>query len=71
MARAPNNFKQGDVSRAIRAAKASGLDIVRVDIDPKTARISVVVRDGNVETEVNPFRGVRWPESRRRKRTCE
>jgi hypothetical protein len=53
---APANFRQRDVARAIRAAKASGLDIVRVDVDPKTAKISLIIRNDDAsETELNPF----------------
>ena len=54
--RAPSNFRQTDVARAIKAAKGSGLDIVRVDVDPKTAKISLIIRnDDSTETTVNPF----------------
>jgi hypothetical protein len=36
--RAPSNFRQQDVARAIKAARGSGLDIARVELDPKTAK---------------------------------
>jgi hypothetical protein len=68
--RAPSNFRQQDVARAIRAAKGSGLDIVRVEVDPKTAKISLIVRnDDNTESTVNPFDDapVHDPAARRRK----
>ena len=55
--RAPSNFRQRDVARAIKAAKASGLDITRVEVDPRTSKISVVMKD-SPEAEVapaNPF----------------
>lgn len=45
MGRPPSNFRQQDVARAIKAAKSSGLDIVRVEIDPKTAKITLIVKD--------------------------
>lgn len=44
MSKAPSNFRQQDVARAIKAAKGSGLDIVRVEIDPKTSKITLVVK---------------------------
>jgi hypothetical protein len=54
--RAPSNFRQQDVARAIKAVKGSGLDIVRVEVEPKTAKITLVVRnDDNTESKVNPL----------------
>jgi hypothetical protein len=54
--RAPSNFRQRDVARAIKAAKGSGLDIVRVEVDPKTAKISLIIRNDDAsETKLNPF----------------
>ena len=56
MSRAPSNFRQQDVSRAIRAAKAAGLDVVRYEVDPKTARIVVVTKGGEiVEAKESPW----------------
>src|SRR6516165_1518513 len=43
--RAPSNFRQRDVARAIKAAKASGLDITRVEVDPRTAKICLIIRN--------------------------
>jgi hypothetical protein len=68
--RAPSNFRQRDVARAIKAAKDNDLDIVRVEIDPKTAKITLVVKnDDNTESTVNPFDNapVQDPAVRRRK----
>jgi hypothetical protein len=68
--RPPSNFRQQDVARAIKAAKGSGLDIVRVDVDPKTAKISLIVRNNdNTESKINPFDHAPVPEppARRRK----
>jgi hypothetical protein len=45
LGRAPANFRQIDVSKAIKAAKQAGLDVVRVEVDPKTARISLIVKE--------------------------
>jgi hypothetical protein len=36
MARAPLNFRQGDLARALKAARAAGFD--RVEFDPATGR---------------------------------
>jgi hypothetical protein len=67
--RAPSNFRQQDVARAIKAAKGSGLDIVRVEVDPKTAKITVVVKnDDNTESKINPFDEAPVPEPTRQGR---
>ena len=56
--RAPSNFRQQDVARAIKAAKGSGLDIVRVEVDPKTAKITLVVKnDDNTGSVYAAFLG--------------
>jgi hypothetical protein len=42
MARAPSTFRQADVARAIRAARAAGAENVRIDIT-KDGKISIIV----------------------------
>jgi hypothetical protein len=67
--RAPSNFRQQDVARAIKAAKGSGLDIVRVEVDPTTAKITLVTKnDDNTETKINPFDSAPVHEPTRRTR---
>jgi hypothetical protein len=41
MARAPSTFRQQDVTRAIRAAIAAGVDIARIEV-AKDGRIVIV-----------------------------
>jgi hypothetical protein len=56
--RRPSNFRQQDVSRAVAACQGRGLEIYRVEVDPNTAKISIVVKRDSPETEVitvNPF----------------
>jgi hypothetical protein len=61
--RAPSNFRQQDVARAIKAAKGSGLDIARVEVDPRTAKITLVMKDDTTtEIETNPFDTAPLPE---------
>jgi hypothetical protein len=42
LSRRPSTFRQTDLTRALRGAKAAGVEIARVEID-KTGRIIVVV----------------------------
>jgi hypothetical protein len=44
MARAPSNFRQQDVTRAVKAVTAAGVHIVRIEID-KTGKISIITSD--------------------------
>jgi hypothetical protein len=71
--RTPATFKQSDVSRAIGAAQARGLVLSRVEIDPRTARITLVIKDGDDSTEisVNPFDDAPLPDepARRTRKT--
>ena len=45
--KATPNFRQLDVSRAIKAARVGGLDIESVVIDAAMNRITLNVKDGN------------------------
>jgi hypothetical protein len=55
--RRPSNFRQQDLTRAIKAAKNGGLDVVRIDVEPDIPRFQLVMKDGTpaTETDVNPF----------------
>jgi hypothetical protein len=54
--RAPCSFRQRDVSRAVAAVQGRGLSIAQIEIDPKTAKITMVMKDCTVmETTSNPF----------------
>ena len=41
MARAPSTFRQNDVTRAVKATKAAGVDIARIEI-AKDGRIVII-----------------------------
>jgi len=46
-------FRQSDLTRAVKAARASGLDVVRTEIDMETGRIVLVhTLEG---TSISPF----------------
>jgi hypothetical protein len=56
MARAPAIFRQQDVTRAFRAARAAGVKVARVEIDPN-GRIVIVTTD---ELELERREGNEW-----------
>jgi len=46
MSRRPATFKQADLQRALRAARAAGVEVERVEIDAATGRIIIVIARG-------------------------
>lgn len=44
MSRGPVTFRQADLTRALRAARAAGLEVAGYEIDPVTGKISVTTR---------------------------
>jgi hypothetical protein len=48
MARAPSIFRQQDVTRAFRAAKAAGVRVARVEID-RDGKIVIVTADDELD----------------------
>src|SRR5262249_44526848 len=70
--RRPSNFRQQDVARAIAAAQSRGLDIARVEVDPVTKKIVMVMKDSTVtETNINPFDTAPLPDEPGRRRRKE
>ena len=68
--RAPSNFLQRDVSRAVAAVQGRGLPIARVEVDLIAKKITMVMKDDiETETDPNPFDDapVQDPALRRRK----
>ena len=45
MARAPSTFRQQDVTKAVKAVTAAGVDIARVEID-KSGKITIIAASG-------------------------
>jgi hypothetical protein len=45
--RSRNRFRERELARAVRAAKSAGGE--RVEIDPQTGKISVIVKNGSGE----------------------
>jgi len=56
-ARTENRFRTREVTRAVKAAKAAGEHVERVEIDPTSGKITVIVSKGDgTETKItNPF----------------
>jgi hypothetical protein len=52
MARRPQTFRQGDVTRAVRATKAAGVKVARVEIT-KEGKITVVTGEPAPADECN------------------
>jgi hypothetical protein len=48
MSRAPSTFRQQDVTRAVKAVAAAGVDIARIEID-RAGRIVIIAAKGSAE----------------------
>jgi hypothetical protein len=46
MARAPSAFRQQDVTRAVKAVCAAGVNIARVEVD-KSGKITIITANGS------------------------
>jgi hypothetical protein len=55
MSRRPQTFRQRDVAAAIRAAKASGLEVARVEIDKAGKIVLVTTKGTNTEAPGNEW----------------
>jgi hypothetical protein len=47
MSRAPARFKQSDVTRALRAARAAGLEVSGYEVDPVSGRITITTSNSD------------------------
>ena len=51
MGRGPSTFKEGDLTRALRAAKKAGANVVRAEVD-RDGKIGLVLdKDGEASSE--------------------
>jgi hypothetical protein len=56
MGRSRLTVRQGDVQRVMKAAKVAGMDVSRVEVDPSTGKIVIVVKENGNETKIiNPL----------------
>jgi hypothetical protein len=68
MGRAPSNFRQQDVTRTINAAKRAGLEIARVEVDARTAKIVVIVAEHECKQDENYWNSATMAPIGKRKR---
>lgn len=51
MPRSPCNFRESDVRRVVKAARSSGIEIGRVEIDSINGRIAIFPQDSTQKNE--------------------
>jgi hypothetical protein len=50
--RGPLTFKQSDLTRAIKAAKAAGIEVTRIEIDPEGKIVVVILKPDDTSLRV-------------------
>jgi hypothetical protein len=55
MPRAPSAFKQRDLTKAVKAVVAAGVDIARVEIDNTGKIVIIALTDGGKPATVNEW----------------
>jgi hypothetical protein len=51
-------FKQSEIERAIRGARAQGFNVSRIEIEPRTGKISIVAAEPDKNDGANPWNQV-------------
>jgi hypothetical protein len=60
MSRVPSNFRQSDVTRAVKGAAATGLSVAGVKVNPQTGEIKVVFGNPTAQDPVPMQEGNEW-----------
>ena len=55
MARAPSAFRAGDITKAVKAVAAAGVDIARVEIDKAGRIVIIALTDGGKPVAANEW----------------
>ena len=55
MSRAPSTFRQQDVTRAVKAVVAAGVDIARIEIDKAGKIVIIALTDGGKPVAANEW----------------
>jgi hypothetical protein len=53
--RRPMPFKQSEVARVVRAVESRGLNVRRVDVEPRTGKISILTGSDKDAASDNPW----------------
>lgn len=57
MARGAATFRQSDMTRMLKAAKAAGLDVVRCEVDATTGKITIMTGFGRASDDTKRSEG--------------
>jgi hypothetical protein len=57
MSRAPQTFRQRDVTKAVKAVAAAGMPVARVEVDNAGKIIVVIGEPGKAEADTNEWDG--------------
>jgi len=53
MSRGPRAFRQVDLAAALKAAKAAGCEVARIEVDPITGKIVIMTLAGSAKEQVD------------------
>jgi uncharacterized LabA/DUF88 family protein len=51
----PHKFKDRDIKRVVKAARAAGIDVARVEVNPRTGAIAAIARQADESAAANPW----------------
>jgi hypothetical protein len=60
MSRGAQSFKQGDLTRALKAAEKAGIGVSRFEFDPQTGKFVIIPRPRDATGETGNFDVNEW-----------